>query len=66
MEDNRKCCDSEVSKLQKHYVEIVSKLDEIKKDIETKLKENLDRKNSEIREKKITLRKENETGNGFS
>ncbi|XP_052706488.1 uncharacterized protein LOC128181946 [Crassostrea angulata] len=57
MEDNRKLCDSEVFKLQKHYDEIVSKLDEIKKNIETKLRENLERKNAEVREKKLDLEK---------
>eukprot|EP00105_Crassostrea_gigas_P045013 XP_019929161.1 PREDICTED: uncharacterized protein LOC109620696 [Crassostrea gigas] len=57
MEDNRKFCDSEVFKLQKHYDEIVSKLDEIKKNIETKLRENLERKNAEVREKKLDLEK---------
>lgn len=57
MEDNRNFCDSEVFKLQKHYDEIVSKLDEIKKNIETKLRENLERKNAEVREKKLDLEK---------
>lgn len=51
MEDNQNCCDFEVFKLQKHYDEIVSKLDEIKKNIETKLRNNLLRKNEELREK---------------
>lgn len=57
MEDNQKCCDFEVFKLQKHYYEIVSKLDEIKKNIETKLRNNLLRKNEELREKKLGLQK---------
>lgn len=51
MEDNQKSCDFEVFKLQKYY-EIVSKLDEIKKNIETKLRDNLLRKNEKLREKK--------------
>lgn len=44
IKDNQKCCDSEISRLQKHYDTIVLKLDEIKKNIETKLKENLEKK----------------------
>lgn len=31
MEDNQKCCNFEVSKLQKHFEAIVSNLDEIRK-----------------------------------
>uniref|UniRef100_A0A8W8MDG1 B box-type domain-containing protein n=1 Tax=Magallana gigas TaxID=29159 RepID=A0A8W8MDG1_MAGGI len=54
-EGNKKCCDSEVSKLQKHYDAIVSKLDEIKKNLETKLVENLERKNAEVSNKKLDL-----------
>lgn len=34
LEDNQKSCDSEVSKLQKHYDAIVSTLNEIKKKTE--------------------------------
>ncbi|XP_052683464.1 uncharacterized protein LOC128163835 [Crassostrea angulata] len=56
-EGNKKCCDSEVSKLQKHYDAIVSKLDEIKKNLETKLVENLERKNAEVSKKKLDLEK---------
>ncbi|XP_052703520.1 uncharacterized protein LOC128179874 [Crassostrea angulata] len=60
MEDNKKCCDSEVFKLQKHYDAIVSKLDVIKENLETKLKENLERKNAEVSKKKIELEKKRE------
>ncbi|XP_052681368.1 uncharacterized protein LOC128162234 [Crassostrea angulata] len=56
-EGNKKCCDSEVSKLQKHYDAIVSKLDEIKKNLETKLVEDLERKNAEVSKKKLDLEK---------
>uniref|UniRef100_K1Q441 Uncharacterized protein n=1 Tax=Magallana gigas TaxID=29159 RepID=K1Q441_MAGGI len=56
-EGNKKCCDSEVSKLQKHYDAIVSKLDEIKKNLETKLVEDLERKNAEVSNKKLDLEK---------
>nr|XP_034309487.1 uncharacterized protein LOC105346241 [Crassostrea gigas] len=56
-EGNKKCCDSEVSKLQKHYDAIVSKLDEIKKHLDTKLVENLERKNAEVSKKKLDLEK---------
>lgn len=38
MEDNQNCCDDEVSKIQKHYDAIVTKLDEIKKDYEIALR----------------------------
>nr|XP_034309489.1 uncharacterized protein LOC117683771 [Crassostrea gigas] len=56
-EGNKKCCDSEVSKLQKHYDAIVSKLDEIKKNLETKLVENLETKDAEVSKKKQDLEK---------
>eukprot|EP00105_Crassostrea_gigas_P028289 XP_011449897.1 PREDICTED: E3 ubiquitin-protein ligase TRIM33-like [Crassostrea gigas] len=59
-EGNKKCCDSEVSKLQKHYDAIVSKLDEIKKNLETKLVENLVRKNAEVSKKILGLEKKRE------
>lgn len=57
MEDNQKCCDSELSKLQTHYDEIVAKLDKNKEKIETKLKENLKSKNAEMDMKKIRVGK---------
>ncbi|XP_065926466.1 uncharacterized protein [Magallana gigas] len=60
MENNQKCCDSEISKLQKHYDAIVSKLDEIKKNFETKLRENLKTKNAKVNEKKVHLEKKRE------
>lgn len=44
MEDNQKCCDYEVSKLQKQFDEIVSKLDKIKIHLETELREGLIKK----------------------
>ncbi|XP_065925641.1 uncharacterized protein [Magallana gigas] len=55
MEDNKKCCDSEVAKLQKQFDAIVSKLEEIKKNYGKTLKENLERKNAEVSEKKLDL-----------
>lgn len=66
MEENKNFCDSEVSKLQKQFDAIVLKLEEINKNYGKTLKENLERKNAEVSEKKIRLRKEEETGNGFS
>lgn len=57
MEDNQKCCEFEISKLQKHFDAIVSKLDDIKKNFEKKLKETLDRKNAKVSENKIDLEK---------
>uniref|UniRef100_K1P1S7 Uncharacterized protein n=1 Tax=Magallana gigas TaxID=29159 RepID=K1P1S7_MAGGI len=62
---NKKCCDSEVSKLQKHYDAIVSKLDEIKKNLETKLVENLERKNAEVSKKNLGLEKKRERIKGL-
>ncbi|XP_052704030.1 uncharacterized protein LOC128180179 [Crassostrea angulata] len=60
LEDNKECCDSEVRKLQKHYDAIVSKLGEIKKNFETKLRENLERKNTEVSKKKLDVEKKRE------
>lgn len=57
MEDNQKCCNSKVSKLQKQFDEIVSKLDEIKKNLETELRECLVRKNAKVSEKKLDLKR---------
>ncbi|XP_052703772.1 uncharacterized protein LOC128180031 [Crassostrea angulata] len=57
MENNQQCCDSEVSKFQKHYEAIVSKLAQIKKNLETNLKKNLEQKNAEVIEKKLDLEK---------
>lgn len=55
MEDNQKCCDFEVSKLQKQFDAIVSKLEEIKNNYGKTLSENLERKNAEVSEKKLDL-----------
>lgn len=66
MWDNRKCYKSEVSKLQKHYDEIVAKLKVIKKNIEIKMRGDLERKNAEPSKKKIYLEKKPEKGHGFS
>uniref|UniRef100_K1R4R3 Uncharacterized protein n=1 Tax=Magallana gigas TaxID=29159 RepID=K1R4R3_MAGGI len=57
MEDNKKCCDSEVAKLQKQFVAIVLKLEEIKNNYWKTLKENLERKNAKVSEKKLDLEK---------
>lgn len=55
IEDNQKRCDIEISKLQKHYKGIISRLDEIKKNRESLLRDNLNRKNAEVREKTLDL-----------
>lgn len=55
IEDNQKRCDIEISKLQKHYKGIISRLDEIKKNRESLLRDNLKRKNAEVREKTLDL-----------
>lgn len=55
MEDNLKCCDDEVCKLQKHYDAIVTKLDKIKKNYEIAFRKNLERKNAEVSEKSLDL-----------
>lgn len=54
MEDN---CDSEVYKLQKQFDAILSKLDEIKKRFEIKLREHLIKKTFKVDEKKKNLEK---------
>lgn len=55
MDRNEKSCDSEVSKLKKHYDAIVSKLNEIKTSYEKILKNKVEEKNNEIRKKKLVL-----------
>lgn len=60
MEDNQKCCDLEGSKIQKHFDAIVSKLNEIKKNLDIKLREHIKRKNAKVNEKKINLERKNE------
>uniref|UniRef100_A0A8W8IJJ6 Tripartite motif-containing protein 2 n=1 Tax=Magallana gigas TaxID=29159 RepID=A0A8W8IJJ6_MAGGI len=57
MEDNQKCCDYEVSMLQKQFDEIVSKLDKIKIHLETELREGSVRKNAKVSETKLDLEK---------
>ncbi|XP_052706609.1 uncharacterized protein LOC128182045 [Crassostrea angulata] len=57
IEDNQKCCDSEVARLQTQFDAIVSKLEEIKKNYEKTLSENLERKNGEVSQKKLDLEK---------
>lgn len=54
------CCKFEVSKLQKHFKAIVSKLDEIRKNYEKRLRENLESKNSEINDGRLNLEKKKE------
>lgn len=44
MEDNKKYCEAAVFKLQQHFDAVVSKLQEIKKIFETKLREQLMKK----------------------
>lgn len=63
IKDNQKRCDIEISKLQKHYKEIISRLDEIKKNRESILRDNLKRKNAEVREKTLDLENKKKTSN---
>lgn len=56
-EENQKRFDSEVLKLQKHYDLIVLQIVEIRKNIETKLREGLERKNAELKRKQLDLKK---------
>lgn len=49
-----------VSLIQKHHDALVLLLDEIKKNYEKKLKENIKTKNAKVSEKKINLEKKNE------
>lgn len=60
MEDNQKCCDSEVSKLHNHYQEIMSTLTEIKKHYQKTLRKDMNRRNAEEKEKKMSLKKKKE------
>uniref|UniRef100_K1RIS6 Tripartite motif-containing protein 38 n=1 Tax=Magallana gigas TaxID=29159 RepID=K1RIS6_MAGGI len=60
MENNQKRCEFEVSKLQKHFEAIVSKLDKIRKNYEKKLRGNLESKNSEINDGRLNLEKKKE------
>lgn len=57
MEDNQKCCDSEVLNLQKQYDAIISELKDIKKKYKKRLKDILEKKNAEVSEKKSHLKK---------
>ena len=57
MEENKKRCENEVSKLQKHYDAIIEKLHKIKEKHEKILKENLECKNAEVRKDKSSLEK---------
>lgn len=60
--DNRKRFDIEISRLQKHYKEIVSRLNEIKKNRERILRNNLQRKNTEVRQKTSDLENKKKQG----
>lgn len=60
--DNRKRFDIEISRLQKHYKEIVSRLNEIKKNRERLLRNNLQRKNTEVRQKTSDLENKKKQG----
>lgn len=60
MEDNRICCDSEVSKLHKQFDAMDTKLKEIKKSYKKTLREDQKRKHDEVKKKKKN------TGNGSS
>lgn len=63
IDDNQKRLDIEISKLQKHYREIVLRLKEIKKNRESILRDNLQRKNAEVREKTSDLENKKKTSN---
>lgn len=62
IDDNQKRLDIEISKLQKHYREIVLRLKEIKKNRESILRDNLQRKNAEVREKTSDLENKKKQG----
>lgn len=62
IDDNQKRLDIEISKLQKHYREIVLRLNEIKKNRESILRDNLQRKNAEVREKTSDLENKKKQG----
>lgn len=51
-----------MSRLQKHYKEIVSRLNEIKKNRERLLRNNLQRKNTEVRQKTSDLENKKKQG----
>lgn len=57
MWDNWKCYKFEVFKFKKYYDEIVVKFKEIKKNIEIKMRGDLERKNVELSKKKMFLEK---------
>ncbi|XP_062569761.1 uncharacterized protein LOC134231806 [Saccostrea cucullata] len=46
--ENKELCDTEIKKLQKHYDEIVTRLSEIRKNNEQKLRENLRKSNEKL------------------
>ncbi|XP_062599209.1 uncharacterized protein LOC134260672 [Saccostrea cucullata] len=55
LKENEKVCDSEIKKLQKHYDEIITRLSEIKKRNEQRLKDNLKDKNDKLESVKSEL-----------
>ena len=60
MEKNKKICESEVSKLQRHYDAIIEKLHKIKEKHEKTLRESLECKNTEVSKDKSSLEKKKE------
>lgn len=60
MNDSLKCCHSEVSKLQKYFESIISKLDEIRRNYEKRLREIVEGKNAEASESRLNLEKKRE------
>lgn len=54
-EVNQRQCDSEVSKLQKHYDRIISKLDQLKMSHEKTLRDNLRSNSFEMNKEKVDL-----------
>lgn len=60
MENNLKFCDFEVLKVQVYYDVIVLKFNDIKRNKEMILKQNLGVKNVEFKKKKIDLEKKKE------
>lgn len=60
MNDSLKYCHSEVSKLQKYFESIISKLDEIRRNYEKRSREIVEGKNAEASESRLNLEKKRE------
>ncbi|XP_062613117.1 tripartite motif-containing protein 75-like [Saccostrea cucullata] len=55
--ENKELCDSEIKKLQKHYDEIITRLSEIRKNNEQRLRDSLEEKNDQLNHVKSELEK---------